>query len=67
MYGAVEMVNGLVRRLSEALSSDKKIRVIATGGLAPVILQKETLIEQFEPNLTLDGMSLIYERLKLGN
>lgn len=64
MYGAVEMVNGLVKRLSEELNSEKLTRVIATGGLAPVILQKTKLIEKYEPNLTLDGMSIIYERLK---
>jgi len=64
MYGAVEMVNGLARRLSEELKSDKEVQVIATGGLASVILQKTKVIKQFEPNLTLDGMRIIYERLK---
>lgn len=61
MYGMVEMVDGLVRRICEA--QQQEMQVIATGGLAEVIREKSETIHTFEPFLTLDGMRLIYERV----
>ena len=37
-------------------------RVIATGGLAPVIAGASKVIEKIDETLTLDGLRLIYER-----
>jgi type III pantothenate kinase len=36
--------------------------VIATGGLAPLIGRGSSLIEAVEPDLTLEGLRMIYER-----
>jgi type III pantothenate kinase len=38
------------------------VRTIATGGLAPVVLDSCRLVKQFEPHLTLEGLRLIFER-----
>ena len=64
MWGGVEMVDGLVRRISAELQSQNKVKVIATGGLAPVIMEKTSTIDHFEPYLTLDGLRLVFQRLK---
>ena len=64
MYGAIEQVNGLVRRIIEELCTKETVKVIATGGLAPVLSNKTDTIQHLEPFLTLDGMRLIYERIR---
>jgi len=37
-------------------------RVVATGGLAPLISRESKFIEAVEPDLTLEGMRLVFER-----
>ena len=60
MFGAVDAVEGIVGRIRNELGVDA--RVIATGGLAPVIAQHSRIIEASEPSLVLDGILLIYDR-----
>ncbi|GAC1446732.1 MAG: type III pantothenate kinase [Pyrinomonadaceae bacterium] len=43
--------------------NQKNARVIATGGLAPLIATGSELIEAVDDTLTLEGMRLIYERV----
>jgi len=62
MYGTVEMVNGLVRRLMDELG--KEATVIATGGMAIQIVDKLDPLPKLEPFLTLEGLRIIYERVK---
>jgi type III pantothenate kinase len=61
MFGVVEMVNGLVRRLTEELGQEAKI--IATGGIAEQIFDKLEMSVKLEPFLTLEGLRIIYERV----
>jgi type III pantothenate kinase len=60
MYGAVDALEGTVRRIRSELGVPA--RVIATGGLAPVIAHHTTVIEAVEPALVLDGIRRIWER-----
>ena len=63
MFGTADLINGLLNRIKNELG--KKFTTIATGGLAEVVtpyLDREVFIES---NLTLEGMRLIYEELKL--
>ena len=60
MYGGVEMIDGLNRRLIAELGEDT--RVIATGGLARVFISHLKTVEKLELNLTLEGLGLIFER-----
>ena len=61
-FGYVEMVDGLVRRIRAELAGGDKAVVVATGGLAAVISGESTAIQHVDPNLTLDGLRLIWER-----
>jgi type III pantothenate kinase len=61
-FGYVEMVDGLVRRIRAELPGGETAVVLATGGLADVISGESTAIQHVEPNLTLDGLRLIWER-----
>ncbi len=60
MYGALDAMEGMVRRLREILG--KKTIVIATGGLSGIISGKSTLFTHIEPSLVLQGARLILER-----
>jgi type III pantothenate kinase len=59
-WGYVSLVEGLVVRLKQAMG-DPNIRVIATGGLAPLFDEHTHVIDLIAPELTLDGLRVIYE------
>ncbi len=61
-YGYVGLVDGIIKRMLEEL--DGATRIVATGGLAPLIATGSKLIETVDDTLTLEGMRLIYERQK---
>lgn len=60
VYGYVGLVDGLVTRLRAELKEDA--RVIATGGLAPLIAPMSQTIAEVSDDLTLIGLRLLYER-----
>ncbi|HEU5008381.1 MAG TPA: type III pantothenate kinase [Jatrophihabitantaceae bacterium] len=64
LYGFAGQVDGLVRRLSEALhpQDPSAVQVIATGGLATLLIEHCETVTRHEPDLTLLGLRLIYER-----
>jgi len=59
-YGYVGMVEGLVRRMSDELGGDAIC--VATGGLASIISPETTLIQHVDPDLTLDGLRIVWDR-----
>jgi type III pantothenate kinase len=61
-FGYVEMVDGLVRRTRAELEGGDGATVIATGGLADLIAGETRSIQHVAPNLTLDGLRLIWQR-----
>jgi len=64
LYGFAGQVDGLVRRLSRELvpSDPQSVAVIATGGLASLVTANSETITRYEPDLTLLGLRLIYDR-----
>jgi type III pantothenate kinase len=61
-FGYVEMVDGLVRRVRQEIDEGERAVVIATGGLADVFAREISAIAHVEPNLTLEGLRLIWQR-----
>lgn len=59
VYGTAHMIDGIVGRIQEEVGRGE---VIATGGLAPLIVPECATVTQHEPWLTLEGLRLIYER-----
>jgi len=64
IFGFAGQVDGLVDRITAELaeSYDQAPTVIATGGLAPLIIGVAETIDEHEPDLTLIGLRLIHER-----
>ncbi len=59
LYGFAGQVDGLVRRIAAEFGTH--LTVVATGGLAPLVIAEAETIDYHEPNLTLIGLRLIYE------
>ena len=61
-WGYVAMMEGLVARMKEEVG--RPVKVIATGGLA-ILFQKHTgIFDAVEPDLTIQGLGLLYERTR---
>jgi type III pantothenate kinase len=59
-WGYVGMIEGLVARIQAEYSG--QLKVIATGGLAPLLAEGTNVIEKINPDLTLDGLYLLAMR-----
>jgi type III pantothenate kinase len=60
IFGYAGLVDGMVDRMAREMEGEP--RVIATGGLAPLMHNVTHSIEAVEPLLTLDGLRLIHEK-----
>lgn len=70
-YGYVAMIEGLCKRIKAqmllddpAIGSESDIRVFGTGGLSALFKEHGVSIDRIEPELTLDGLRVIYMRNK---
>jgi type III pantothenate kinase len=61
-FGYVSMVDGIVARMRAELDGGNGAACIATGGMADIISAETTAIERVVPDLTLQGLRLIWER-----
>lgn len=60
VLGAAAMVDGMIERMQKELGGHAA--VVASGGLAPLVLEECTSTVRHEPSLTLLGLRIIYER-----
>jgi len=63
-YGNIALVDGVLTRMVDELGAGT--RVVATGGLAPLISRGSQLIETVDPDITLEGLRIIHERQASG-
>lgn len=60
VLGYLGLIEGLLTRVTAELP--RQPTVIATGGLGALFAQHSAMIDAYEPNLTLHGLNLIYQR-----
>jgi type III pantothenate kinase len=60
VFGYVGLVDGIVRRMTAEMGVSP--RVIATGGLAPLIAHESETIEVVDEHLTLEGLRIVFNR-----
>ena len=61
LYGFAGQVDGLVERLMVEVGGSVTA-VIATGGLAPVVIAESRTVTAHRPDLTLQGLRLVYDK-----
>lgn len=60
-FGAIGQIEYIVNKLKEE-SGYENITVIATGGLGNIVVKETTCIDKYWPNLTLEGLRIIYNK-----
>ena len=58
-WGYIAMIEGLTERIKREL--DRPTKVIATGGLASLFDKHTNVFDVIEPDLTIQGLSLLYD------
>ena len=61
-YGYASLVDGILRRMIEEMGETP--RIVATGGLASLIADGSELIDVVDDTLILEGLRLIYQRVR---
>lgn len=61
VLGYISLVEGMVARLSAEISGEPS--VVVTGGYSELFAQNSTVIDHFDPNLTIDGLRMVWERV----
>ena len=67
IFGFAGQVEGIARRMAAELApaDPESVTIIATGGLAPLVISEVSVIDAHEPWLTLIGLRLVFERSHL--
>lgn len=60
-WGYVAMIEGLTERLKREVG--RPVSVVATGGLADLFDKHTNVFDAIEPDLTIQGLSLLYQRV----
>jgi type III pantothenate kinase len=61
-FGYVSMVDGIVTRMRAELEGGEEAACIATGGMAEILAAETTTIQRVDPDLTLQGLRMIWAR-----
>ena len=68
VYGYIGLIDGLISQIEKELHEkhkvEEEINVIATGGFSELISNESKYINIIEPDLMLDGLRIIYDRIK---
>ena len=62
VFGTIGQTEYIIKKIKEAGYEDAK--VIATGGLGSILVSETDMIDIYDPDLTLDGLRMIYEKNK---
>jgi type III pantothenate kinase len=61
VLGYVSLIEGMLARI-QAACPGPPAPVIATGGLATLAVSLSAVVDHYEPNLTLEGLRIVYNR-----
>lgn len=61
VYGAIGQTEYIIQKIKEESDYEDAI-VVATGGLGKIIAEETDSIDKYRPDLTLDGLRLIYNK-----
>jgi type III pantothenate kinase len=61
VLGYISLVEGMIGRLSSELGETPP--VVVTGGYAELFAANSEMIDHYDPDLTIDGLRLVWERL----
>lgn len=61
-FGYLSLVDGIIERIINERFNNIDPKIIATGGLGSVFLGESKYIKRYDPNLTLNGLRVIYEK-----
>ena len=64
-WGYVAMMEGLTERMKAEIG--RPVQVVATGGLAALFDQHSDIFDSIEPDLTIQGLGLLYQRSGRGS
>ncbi len=59
-WGYIAMIEGLVARMKAEVG--RPVTVVATGGLAVLFEKNSTIFDYVEPDLTIQGLAMMWER-----
>lgn len=62
LYGFAGQVDGIIERIIAEIGP--VTAVVATGGLAPLVVKESKTITHHEPDLTLEGLRLVFDKNK---
>jgi type III pantothenate kinase len=63
-WGYIAMMEGLVERMKDEIG--KSVTVVATGGLAALFDKHTDVFDAIEPDLTIQGLGILYEKAMRG-
>ena len=61
MYGQIGQTEYIIKQVKKETGYDK-LKVVATGGLGRLISNETDMIDEYDPDLTLEGLRLIYAK-----
>lgn len=64
LFGALSMIEGMVKRLTDEVFEKEQPVVVATGGLATLLKERAPFITHYEPNLVLEGIRISHYQKK---
>lgn len=63
VYGFIGLVDNVIENILEEMNYEAKdVKIIATGGYAQLITSKSKYVEEYDYEITLQGMKLIYDK-----
>ena len=62
-WGSIAMIEGLVARMKQEVG--RPVKVVATGGLATLFERHTDVFDAIEPDLTIQGLAIMWERVHI--